>query len=103
MAPAAWAASHSLSSRTSTSCPGSPSARKRLYSSISISRMRVLASCTRARKPGLWCLTGVLISTLLDAFDFSAGRRELLFDLFVTAIDVIDPVDGGFALRNQSS
>src|SRR6202040_1289183 len=36
-----------------------------------------------------------------DAFDLGADGLEFFFDFFVAAIDMVDPVDNGFAVGDQ--
>src|SRR5277367_3198536 len=98
-APLAWPAAHSESSRVSISRCGSPAAAMRLYSAISISRMRDFASFTSARNPAL-CAFGAPI--LVHPFDARPHARQLFLDLLIAPVDVIHAVDDGLAASDQS-
>src|SRR5579872_1512149 len=79
---------------------------------MSTSSTRDLASFTKARKPGLCTLWGVVMKASLvgkfgrphlqDPPYARAHARQLRFDSVIAAIDVINPVDDGFSLRGQS-
>ena len=44
---------------------------------------------------------GLLAQDLADATNLGAYAFEFFFDIFVAAIDVVDPVNDGLAIGNQ--